>query len=444
MLAKSLGLVEIAMKPHLRIAVGCVSLVAISVLALSGCDRGIVNFPSHPDPTPPLPQNALATGNIMSYAGDGHGGYNGDIVRTKARLYWPIDCYVWQPTGEVYINDWNNHRIRLVDNATGILNTVAGGEKLVDQTVNTLNHPTNIAFFSNRTLLISSWHNHQIRYETAPRTLAILYSQGEGLIDNTRARQCKLDLPTSIDWGPDSTLYISDQGNFRIRRVPADTSNVDGTLWLDAEGQPKRQAAQDRWIFTFAGTGQAGFDGDTPKPANQVKFFNPRGTGSYPGSRLKTSPDGKWLYYCDTWNNRVRKIDLTGGVTADHMVYTVAGGASPVTTPPAINGVDDGAMFAGDGGLAVNCKLNQPTDVDFDARGNLYICDSENSRIRKVDAITGIITTVAGSGVRGYAGDDGPALSAALNRPNGIAIDRANGLLYIADVYNFRVRVMKL
>ena len=88
--------------------------------------------------------------------------------------------------------------------------------------------------------------------------------------------------------------------------------------------------------------------------------------------------------------------------------------------------------------------MNQPTDVDFDAAGNLYIVDSENSRIRKVNAATGIITTIAGDGQKTYGGDNGPATAASFNRPNGIAIDRANGLLYIADVYNFRVRVMKL
>ncbi len=428
------------MKSHLKIAVSSLSLIAVTAFVFAGCERGLVNFPIHAEPAPPLPQAVLSKGEIMTYAGDGKGGFNGDLVRTKARLYWPIDAYVPEGSSDVYVIDWNNHRIRLVDNATGLLNTVAGGEKLEDQTVNTINHPTNIGVMQDGTLVITCWHNHQLRYKTGPGTLSILYSAGEGLSDNVRARQGRMELPTSIDWGKDSTMYVSDQGNFRIRWVPADLWNADGSApVLDGNGQRQHLTPQDRWIYTFAGTGNPGFNGDDPVPAKQAIFFNPKGTGSYPGSRLRVSPDGKWLYYCDTWNNRVRKIDLQD---PQHLVYTVAGASSPVTTPPAITGVNGG--FAGDGGPAFNSKLNQPTDVDFDAEGNLYIVDSENNRIRKVDATTGIITTVCGTGVEGYAGDGGPATQCKMARPNGIGIDRINNLMYIADVYNFRIRVMKL
>lgn len=427
------------MKSHLRIAISSLSLLAVSAFVLAGCERGLVNFPAHVEPAPPLPKDVLTKGEIMTYAGDGKGGQNGDLVRTQARLYWPIDVYVPKNRTDVYIVDWNNHEIRKVDDTTGELKTVAGGQKLEDQTVNTINHPTNVGVFEDGTLAICCWHNHQIRYLTAPLTLSILYSAGEGLSDNTRARQSRLELPTSFDWGPDSTMYISDQGNFRIRRIPADATDPDGNYILDGNGQRTRLTPQDRWIYTFAGTGEGGFNGDDPVPAKQAKFFNPKGTGSYPGSRLRVSPDGKWLYYCDTWNNRIRRIDLDD---PQHMIYTVAGTGSPITPAPAINGVDGG--FGGDGGPALTCKLNQPTDIDFDAAGNWYIVDSENNRIRKVDATTGIITTVAGNGTQGFSGDGGPATAAQVNRPNGIGIDRINGLLYIADVYNFRIRVMKL
>src|SRR5204863_9566402 len=95
--------------------------------------------------------------------------------------------------------------------------------------------------------------------------------------------------------------------------------------------------------------------------------------------------------------------------------------------------------FAGDGGPAGKALLNGPFDVAFDAAGNLYFSDTFNHRIRRVDARTGVIATVAGSGQGGYDGDGGPPIEAALNEPYGILLDRA-GNLYIADRLNRRVR----
>ena len=413
----------------LRVALPLLALVAFGV---GGCVRDEIPFGTQlVDPL------SLRPGEIASFAGTGVPGYNGDLVRNQARLYWPIDAYVNQDNGQVYVIDWNNHRIRREDQTTHQLVTIAGGEKLDDQTVNTLNHPTNINFFQDGTLLISSWHNHQIRYEPAPRTLAILYSVGEGFSDGTVARFGRLDLPTSIDWGADSTLYISDQGNFRIRYVPADSADAGGATVLDPSGNRIRLIPQKRWIYTLAGTGTQGFDGDDPKPALQALFNNPHGTGSYPGSRLKVSLDKRWLYFADTWNHRVRRIDLQD---PNHTISTFAG-SGPVPTSPVTDPIP--GAYAGDGGPATQARLNQPTDVDVDTDGSVFICDSENSVIRRV-APDGTISTVAGNGVSGYGGDGGWALTARLNKPNGIALDRVRRLLYIADVYNHRIRVVRL
>ena len=95
--------------------------------------------------------------------------------------------------------------------------------------------------------------------------------------------------------------------------------------------------------------------------------------------------------------------------------------------------------FAGDGGPAAQALLNGPFDVAFDAAGNLYFSDTFNCRIRRVDARSGVITTIAGNGDKGYSGDGGPATQAALNEPYGIALDRA-GNLFVADRLNRRVR----
>src|SRR5205814_820849 len=126
------------------------------------------------------------------------------------------------------------------------------------------------------------------------------------------------------------------------------------------------------------------------------------------------------LYIADLGNDRIRKIAAATGI-----ITTVAG-----------NG---GLAFAGDGGAATNASLNTPASVALDASGNLYIADQGNHRIRKVDAATGIITTVAGNGSPAFAGDGGAATSASLNSPSGVALD-ASGNLYIADFFDNRIR----
>src|SRR5438876_301183 len=126
------------------------------------------------------------------------------------------------------------------------------------------------------------------------------------------------------------------------------------------------------------------------------------------------------LYIADQFNHRIQNGSAASGV-----ITTVAG-----------NG---GLVFAGDGGAATGASLNQPRGVALDASGNLYIADQSNLRIRKVDAASGIITTVAGNGSPAFAGDGGAATSASLNEPSGVALD-ASGNLYIADQFNHRIR----
>jgi len=161
------------------------------------------------------------------------------------------------------------------------------------------------------------------------------------------------------------------------------------------------------------GTGQGGYNGDNIS-AGSAQLTGPGG--------LAIDAEGN-LYIADVSNHRIRKVDKNGIIT------TVAG-----------NGLTyyGSGGFSGDGGLATLAQLNSPQDVAIDSIGNIYIADNGNQRVRKVDT-NGIITTVAGNGMKGYNGDGGIAINAKLNSPVSIALD-AKGNLYIADYDNHRVR----
>ncbi|QJD85675.1 cadherin-like beta sandwich domain-containing protein [Cohnella herbarum] len=169
-------------------------------------------------------------------------------------------------------------------------------------------------------------------------------------------------------------------------------------------------AANGDIIVTVAGTGSYGSSGDGGL-ATDAEIKDPRG--------IVFDSNGN-LYIADSGGNRVRKVDKSTGI-----ITTVAG---------------TGAQgFSGDGGQAEDAQLAYPSGIAFDAAGNLYISDTGNNRVRRVDADDGIITTVAGTGNKGYLGDNGPATFADLNGPTALAFDRA-GNLYIADTGNNRVR----
>ena len=126
------------------------------------------------------------------------------------------------------------------------------------------------------------------------------------------------------------------------------------------------------------------------------------------------------LYIADTWNHRIRRVDPVTG-----MIQTIAGTGQP--------------KWTGDGGPASSAALNEPVALAVDRKGKLYIADQTNNRVRMIDTQTGIITTVAGTGEAGYNGDDMPATEAGLAGPSGLALD-SDGNLFIADTFNGRIR----
>src|SRR5215471_6883518 len=160
-------------------------------------------------------------------------------------------------------------------------------------------------------------------------------------------------------------------------------------------------------VATLIGTGAAGY--------SDQQVNNPYG--------IVIGPDGA-LYFCDLDNQRVRRFDLKSGRTTD-----VAGNG--------MRGHD------GDGGPATAASLNMPHEIQFDARGSFYIAERDSHVVRKVDGRTGVISTLAGTGIAGFSGDGGPADRAQLRQPHSIAIDGSNRLL-ICDIGNQRIRRVDL
>jgi len=147
-------------------------------------------------------------------------------------------------------------------------------------------------------------------------------------------------------------------------------------------------------IVTFAGSGVAGYSGDGGA-AREAQLDNPFG--------IARGPDGA-LYVCDTKNHAIRRVARDGTIS------TVAGTGK--------------AGYSGDGGHATQAELNEPYEVRFDARGHMYFVERLNHVVRRVDAKTGIISTLAGTGTAGFSGDGGPAVQAQMRQPHSIQLDR--------------------
>lgn len=167
-------------------------------------------------------------------------------------------------------------------------------------------------------------------------------------------------------------------------------------------------------VVTLAGNGTSGKSGDGG-PAKAAQVGGPFG--------VVVGPDNG-LYICETTTHVVRRIDPQTGI-----ITTVAGSGEK--------------GYSGDGGPAKEAKLNEPYEVRFDADGNMYFVEMINNIVRKVDAKTGTISTVAGTGEKGFSGDGGPATKATMNRPHSIALDFDNNL-YICDIGNHRIRKVDL
>ena len=286
------------------------------------------------------PLAALTPGIITTVAGNGTGGYTGDSGAATSAEINTVFRQATDSAGNIYIAEYSNNRIRKVTAATGIITTVAGN---------------GTAGF---------------------------------LGDGGQATSAELKGPQGVSVDSAGNLYIADYGNFRIRKV-----NVATGI-----------------ITTVAGNGSGVYSGDGGAATS---------AGLVAPGEVYVDSVGN-LYITDYNGCRIRKVSAGTGI-----MTTVAGTGT--------------VGYSGDGGAATSAALHSPGGVALDSAGNLYITDQKNNRIRKVSASTGIITTVAGNGTQGFSGDGGPATSAELYYPGTLAIDSADNL-YFSDQFNNRIR----
>jgi trimeric autotransporter adhesin len=330
-------------------------------------------------------------GVITTAAGNGSSGSMGDGgPAANAQLASPLGV-VLDFAGNLYIADSNNNRVRKVS-TSGIIASVAGnGARSYSgdgpAATAPLNNPTGMAVDPAGNLYLADAFNYRIRKITPSGSIVSIAGNGSRgyLVDGGSAAGAQLDQPRGMAMDTAGNLYIADGNNCRIRRI-----------------------ATNGIITTVAGNGSPGYSGDNGPAASAQLAYQLSVAVSAAGD----------LYIADSFNHRIRKVATNGIIT------TFAGNGLP--------------GYSGDGGPATSAQINNVNGVALDAVGNLYIADYGNYRIRKV-ATNGIITTIAGNGSPGYSGDRGPAAGAQLSTIWGMAVD-AGGNLYMADYGNHRIR----
>ena len=394
-----------------------------------------------------------ATGTITTVAGNGDFGFSGDKGPATAAMLASPNGVALDGSGNLFIADLDNNRIRHVDAVTGVITTVAGNGNSGFNgdngraTSSSLNLPAGVAVDGSGNLFLADQLNRRIRRVDSRNRITT--AAGNGLCcfsgDSGPAANAALNNPNGVALDGSGNLFLADLNNQRIRRVDAVTGAIttvagNGNSGFSGDKEPaadamlsgptgvaldgngnlfiadqlnrriRRVDARSRRITTVAGNGNFGFSGDNG-PAADASLNFPSGVAVDGGGNL---------FIADLNNQRIRRVDAASGI-----ITTVAG-----------NGASG---FSGDNGPATGASLNSPRDVALDGSGNLFIADQFNRRIRRVDAVTGVITTVAGNGSSGLGGDNGPATGASLSNPTGVAVD-GNGNLFIADPLNNRIR----
>ncbi len=323
-----------------------------------------------------------AAGVVSTLAGSGTTG-SADGIGTAASFNNPFAIAV-DTSGDVYVADSGNHRIRKIDPA-GVVTTLAGSTSgYADNTVGTsaqFNNPRGIAVDSSGNVYIGDTDNHRIRTITAAGAVSTLAGSGStGYIDDT-GTNANFNEPYGVAVDASGNVYVADANNSVIRKVTS--AGV---------------------VTTVAGSTAGYADGNYT-----AAMFN-----YTVGVALDTAGN---VYVGDTGNNFVRKIDSSANVT------TFAGEVNGTT-----NGQGSAVRFSTQG--------NNIGAITSDAAGNIYVADTSNNLIRKITA-AGVVSTLAGSGTAGFA--DGTGTAASFSSPRGIAVD-TSGVVYVADSGNNRIR----
>jgi hypothetical protein len=332
---------------------------------------------------------------INTLAGTGTLGFGGDGgPATNAQLAAPFGVAL-DGSGNVYIADQDNNRVRKVS-PSGIITTIAGngsGGFSGDggQATNAqLNLPRSVAVDGQGDIFIADSGNGRVREVTPAGIITAIAGNGSFQFSGDGGPATNAGMsPNGVAVDGQGDVFIADQSNNRVREVT-----------------PRGI------VTTFAGNGTAGFSGDGGQATN-AQLAAPFGVACAGAGNV---------FIADQNNNRIRLVNSSGIIT------TFAGTGT--------------AGFSGDGGQATNAQLNVPTGMASDNKGDLFIVDDFNGRIREVSP-TGIITTVAGNGSGGFSGDGGEPTNASLNTPTGVAVD-SSGHVYIADTGNERIRIVTL
>jgi sugar lactone lactonase YvrE len=391
---------------------------------------------------------------ITTLAGNGEPGYAGDSgPAAQACLNEPkglaIDAH-----GHVFIADSENHVIRKVDRVTGVISTVAGvagGERGRPQALPEPEHSSSAEEdpFAETSQATTEKYTQQPDLSGTVRYLingAAVQKRYGG--DGGPAHQAYLNFPTAVALDQQGHLYIADTMNHRVRRVDAITGIMTtlagtGQARFSGDGGPADQAALNEpaalaldgeqrlfiadqtnnrvrvvdlatgYIATYAGTGSATFDGDGV-PATSASLAGPSGL----------VVRDNILYIADTFNSRIRAVDLSTGhistVAGDGREYRFQSPAEPPST-----------------------ALSRPSGIAMNARGDLFLTDSDSHLVRRWNPSRKLIVRIAGAGSASFAGDGGSALEGYLSYPFGI-VAATDGVLLVADTFNHRIRRLSL
>ena len=355
-----------------------------------------------------------SSGIITTVVGNGTAGFGGDGGPATSASINYCEYIQLDASGNLYIADKLNNRIRMV-NSSGVINTIAGtgtagytgngGPPLLAE----FHTPEAISFDAAGNWCVSDWANNVIRRIANCDTLkvsitgtdstcvgaSVLLTAHGGTTYTWSSNAGSANTSTVLVTPTVTTVYTLSATNGACTGTVSFTVNVNGGSYT-------------RMIITYAGTGVAGFSGDGGQ-ATSAQLQGPYGTCFDASGNF---------YIADALNHRIRKITPSGVIT------TFAGTGTP--------------GYSGDGGPATSAEFHRPSDVAIDAAGNIYVADENNFTIRKINT-SGIVSTIAGTGVSGYSGDNGPATAALLSAANTVSTDHT-GNIYIGQYLSNTIR----